>query len=281
MTALDIKTPRREDGTIIWGEGFADVVKELRIGGLSFSEIAEEVGASERTIRGKCSQLGLSQNSITLPKISIQKSNLVAFKEPIKPDHTPSPVEIIPGSRAARLADQIREDGWTLAKTRMARARLYRPRIQADEHVKAQASYLTELEREDAELDIEVLEPEEGVIYVVTLPVDRIVATVSKLCNANPNDVLSRRRFNYLVMPRQIAMHLCRLYTQRTLPELGRLFHRDHSTIIHADRKISGMIEGGDAEIRSIVRNAEMELLPANYKGPRAIPLTAEQEGEG
>ena len=57
-------------------------------------------------------------------------------------------------------------------------------------------------------------------------------------------------------------MHLCRLYTQRTLPELGRLFHRDHSTIIHADRKISGMIEGGDAEIRSIVYQAEKELLP-------------------
>ena len=51
MKALDIETPRREDGTIIWGEGFADVVKELRIGGLSFSEIAEEVGlpASEQS----------------------------------------------------------------------------------------------------------------------------------------------------------------------------------------------------------------------------------------
>ena len=47
MTALDIKTPRREDGTIIWGEGFADVVKELRIGGLSFSEIAAR-GWSQR-----------------------------------------------------------------------------------------------------------------------------------------------------------------------------------------------------------------------------------------
>ena len=279
MTALDIKTPRREDGTIIWGEGFADVVKELRIGGLSFSEIAQEVGASERTIRGKCSQLGLSQNAISLPSVSIQKSKLVVFKKPINPDHTPSPVEIIPGSRAARLADQIEDDGWTIAKTRMARARLYRPRIPADEHVKARASYLIELERKAADLDIEVLEPEEEALYVVTLPVDRIVATVSRLCNENPNDVLSRRRFNSLVVTRQIAMHLCRLYTQRTLPELGRLFHRDHSTIIHANRKVGKMIEGGDPEIRSIVRNAERELLPSNYKGPRAIPLTAEQEG--
>ena len=279
MTALDIKTPRREDGTIIWGEGFADVVKELRIGGLSFSEIAQEVGASERTIRGKCSQLGLSQNSITLPEISIQKSSLVLFKEPIEPDYTPSPVKIIPGSRTARLADQIQDDGWTIARTRMARARLYRPRIPADEHVKARASYLVELERKEAELDTEVLEPEDEAIFVVTLPVDLIVATVSNLCHVNPNDVLSRRRFSYLVMPRQIAMHLCRLYTQRTLPELGRLFHRDHSTIIHSDRKISEMIEGGDSEIRSIVRNAERELLPTNYEGPRAIPRTVEQEG--
>ena len=273
MNALDIETPRREDGTIIWGEGFADVVKDLRISGLSFSEIAQEVGASERTIRGKCSQLGLSQNAISLPSVSIQKSKLVVFKKPIEPDHAPSPVKIIPGSRAARLADQILDDGWTIAKTRMARARLYRPRIPADEHVKARASYLIELARKDDEIDVEGTEPEEESLFVVTLPVDRIVATVSKLCNANPNDVLSRRRFGYLVMPRQIAMHLCRLYTQRTLPELGRLFHRDHSTIIHADRKISEMIKGGDPEIRSIVRKAERELLPTNYKGPRAVPL--------
>ena len=161
----------------------------------------------------------------------------------------------------------------------MARARLYRPRILADEHVKARASYLAELERKDAELDIEVLEPAEAEIYVVTLPVDRIVAVVSRLCHANPNDVLSRRRFSYLVMPRQIAMHLCRLYTQRTLPELGRLFHRDHSTIIHANRKVGKMIEGGDPEIRSIVRNAERELLPTNYKGPARHPAHSRAGG--
>ena len=42
----------------------------------------------------------------------------------------------------------------------------------------------------------------------------------------------SRRR--HIVRPRQIAMYLCRNYTEASLKEIGRLFKRDHSTVMHA-----------------------------------------------
>jgi chromosomal replication initiation ATPase DnaA len=41
--------------------------------------------------------------------------------------------------------------------------------------------------------------------------------------------------------PRQIAMYLCRLHTRCSLPDLGRRFDRDHSTVLHAVRHIGSL----------------------------------------
>lgn len=40
---------------------------------------------------------------------------------------------------------------------------------------------------------------------------------------------------------RQIAYYLCRTFTTRSLPEIGRAFHRDHTTILHGVRKIASL----------------------------------------
>ena len=49
----------------------------------------------------------------------------------------------------------------------------------------------------------------------------------------------SRRRPANLAFPRQVAMYLAKTLTLRSLPEIGRRFgDRDHTTVLHAIRKI-------------------------------------------
>jgi chromosomal replication initiator protein len=46
-----------------------------------------------------------------------------------------------------------------------------------------------------------------------------------------------------VVRPRQISMYLSKLLTPRSLPEIGRRFGgRDHTTVLHAVRKITGLV---------------------------------------
>ncbi len=69
-------------------------------------------------------------------------------------------------------------------------------------------------------------------------------------------DILSSRRTATVVKPRQIAMYLAKTMTLRSLPEIGRRFGgRDHTTVLHAVRKIEGL----SAADRAL--NDELELL--------------------
>ena len=55
-------------------------------------------------------------------------------------------------------------------------------------------------------------------------------------------DILSARRTAVVVRPRQVAMYLSKMLTLRSLPEIGRRFGgRDHTTVLHAVRKIEGL----------------------------------------
>ena len=60
--------------------------------------------------------------------------------------------------------------------------------------------------------------------------------------NVSRADILSSRRTAMVVRPRQIAMYLSKILTLRSLPEIGRRFGgRDHTTVLHAVRKIEGL----------------------------------------
>jgi chromosomal replication initiator protein len=66
-------------------------------------------------------------------------------------------------------------------------------------------------------------------------------------------DLLSSRRTAAVVMPRQVAMYLAKALTLRSLPEIGRRFGgRDHTTVLHAVRKIDGLC-GKDTALREEV----------------------------
>lgn len=58
------------------------------------------------------------------------------------------------------------------------------------------------------------------------------------------SDMKSKKRQKFLMVPRQLAIYLCREYTQISLPQIGKDFgNRDHSTILHAYQKIKNDIE--------------------------------------
>ena len=83
--------------------------------------------------------------------------------------------------------------------------------------------------------------------------IQKLVATHYNVSRA---DILSSRRTANVVRPRQIAMYLSKVLTLRSLPEIGRRFGgRDHTTVLHAVRKIEGLT-GSDRTL-----SEEVELL--------------------
>jgi len=69
--------------------------------------------------------------------------------------------------------------------------------------------------------------------------IDEIQRRVAEYFNVKMGDMLSARRARSVARPRQIAMYLSKQLTTRSLPEIGRKFGgRDHTTVIHAVRKI-------------------------------------------
>lgn len=70
----------------------------------------------------------------------------------------------------------------------------------------------------------------------------KIQMATARYYNVTRADMLSHRRTNTVVKPRQIAMYLCKILTMKSLPEIGRMFgDRDHTTVLHAVRKIEDL----------------------------------------
>jgi len=75
--------------------------------------------------------------------------------------------------------------------------------------------------------------------------IEDIQRIVARHYNVSKADLLSSRRTRTIVRPRQIAMYLAKMLTPRSLPEIGRRFGgRDHTTVLHAVRKIEELISG-------------------------------------
>jgi chromosomal replication initiator protein len=90
------------------------------------------------------------------------------------------------------------------------------------------------------------IEAVEGIIRDLVLgieprriKVEDILRIVSRHFAVSKADILSDRRHRSVVRPRQIGMYLAKQLTSRSLPEIGRRFgNRDHTTVLHAIRKI-------------------------------------------
>ncbi len=85
------------------------------------------------------------------------------------------------------------------------------------------------------------------------IKIDDILKIVGRHFNVGRTDLLSPRRARSVVVPRQIGMYLAKKMTARSLPEIGRRFGgRDHSTVLHAVRKIEDQIKTDDKLAREV-----------------------------
>ena len=91
--------------------------------------------------------------------------------------------------------------------------------------------------------------------------IEEIQKLVSQHFELKPLDLVSARRSRAVARPRQIAMYLSKRLTTRSLPEIGRKFGgRDHSTVIHAVRKVEELRDSDrdiDAAVRVLLRELE------------------------
>ena len=86
--------------------------------------------------------------------------------------------------------------------------------------------------------------------------IEDIQRIVARHYNVSKTELLSNRRTRTIVKPRQVAMYLAKVLTPRSLPEIGRRFGgRDHTTVLHAVRKIEDL-SGSDNTLAQ-----ELELL--------------------
>jgi chromosomal replication initiator protein len=73
--------------------------------------------------------------------------------------------------------------------------------------------------------------------------IEDIQRIVARHYNVSRQELVSNRRTRVIVKPRQIAMYLSKTLTPRSFPEIGRRFGgRDHTTVLHAVRKIEELI---------------------------------------
>ena len=93
------------------------------------------------------------------------------------------------------------------------------------------------------------------------IKIEDIQRVVARQYNVSRSDLLSSRRTANVVRPRQVAMYLAKTLTLRSLPEIGRRFGgRDHTTVLHAVRKIEGLVARDTAlseEVESLKRQLQ------------------------
>jgi chromosomal replication initiator protein len=89
--------------------------------------------------------------------------------------------------------------------------------------------------------------------------IEEIQRKVAEHYNIRISEMQSKRRERNVARPRQVAMFLSKTLTPRSLPEIGRKFDRDHTTVIHAVRKVEEMM-GEDASFRDEVEGLRRSL---------------------
>jgi chromosomal replication initiator protein len=76
----------------------------------------------------------------------------------------------------------------------------------------------------------------------MTPHITEIQAAVCQHYHIAPIEMVSQRKGRAVARPRQVAMYLARELTPLSLPAIGRMFARDHTTVIHAIATIEAIM---------------------------------------
>lgn len=95
----------------------------------------------------------------------------------------------------------------------------------------------------------------------------KAAVTSDKILNATANyfgirvdDIMGKAQSRDCVIPRQIAMYLCRNQLKMPFMRIGELFQRDHSTVMSSVKQVAGAVEKEDAEIHSALTTIRKEI---------------------
>jgi len=92
------------------------------------------------------------------------------------------------------------------------------------------------------------------------ITVENIQKTICDYFNLKIGDLKAKRRTQNIALPRQVAMYLCRKYTETSFPAIGDKFGgRDHSTVIHASKTIERKIKE-DPHMQTTIEKLERNL---------------------
>jgi chromosomal replication initiator protein len=96
------------------------------------------------------------------------------------------------------------------------------------------------------------------------ISIEDIQKLVVSYYNLPMGDFLSSRRSRHIARPRQVAMYLAKKLTTKSLPEIGRKFTgRDHTTVIHAIKKIEELM-AADKKFEYEVQDISNKILKNN-----------------
>jgi DnaA-like protein len=122
----------------------------------------------------------------------------------------------------------------------------------------AQAKMIEALQDEVAQLSarLKAMVREDQSPLVVPSRIKPVISAVAKFYRVAIGDLISFRRTHELIRPRQVAMYLAKELTRHSLPTIGRVMERDHTTVLHGCRRIARLRQEDpllDAEIRMLI----------------------------
>lgn len=100
-----------------------------------------------------------------------------------------------------------------------------------------------------------------------------IINICARHCGTTPERAVSSSREQREVRTRQLAMYISRRLSGRSFPEIGRrIGGRDHTTVLHADRKISALIKSDPFERRTVETLTDACLQTARLRIAAGVP---------
>lgn len=79
-------------------------------------------------------------------------------------------------------------------------------------------------------------------INILGVTVSELMDIVCEVCDVERNDVLSERRYQELVVARQLFCWFANRELKQTLAHIGKVLKRDHTTVIHSVKTVDDMI---------------------------------------
>lgn len=103
---------------------------------------------------------------------------------------------------------------------------------------------------------LDLIQEEEKFLLTPT----KIIRAVADYYGIRSDDILSKSQSRECALPRQIAMHLCRVKLNLPYMKIGEIFSRDHSTVMSSIKQIQQEVELKKSDIYSIVNSLSKQL---------------------